>query len=120
LNGGFGGLKLKVSEIGQNFVMRAFSRQYKNPPLIAFPDQLTLLIMDVGNLKQPFGKSSKKNPLGHGLFKVGDYDEEATSGDAPESHGSFTERAKSEFAKVTGHHHKNAPAANNATVPNKD
>ncbi|KAJ2956412.1 hypothetical protein NQZ79_g7725 [Umbelopsis isabellina] len=74
--------------------------------------------MDVGNLKQPFGKSSKKNPLGHGLFKVGDYDDEATTDKAPEKHGSFSERAKSGFEKVTGHHHNDATAGNNPTAAN--
>jgi hypothetical protein len=66
--------------------------------------------MDVGNLKQPFGKSTKKHPLGSGLFKVGDYeDEDVPSTNAPKSHGSFTESIKSEFKKVTGKHSE-APA----------
>lgn len=74
--------------------------------------------MDVGNSKQPFGKSSSKHPLGQGMFKVGDYDDEATTGKAPEKHGSFSEKAKSGFDKLTGHHHKEGTAASNPTAAN--
>ncbi|GAB5585533.1 hypothetical protein Unana1_00433 [Umbelopsis nana] len=69
--------------------------------------------MDIGNLKQPFGKSTDKHPLGTGMFKVGDYDDDEVPAAAPKSHGSFTESIKSEFKKVTGKHH--ATSADKAT-----
>lgn len=75
--------------------------------------------MDVGNLKQPYGKSSEKHPLGKGLFKVGDYDDDQIPDSAPKSHGSFTETLKSGYDKVTGHHHKEEAATattNSATA----
>lgn len=75
--------------------------------------------MDVGNLKQPYGKSSEKHPLGKGLFKVGDYDDDQIPDSAPKSHGSFTETLKSGYDKVTGHHHKEdaATATTNTATP---
>jgi hypothetical protein len=74
--------------------------------------------MDVGNLKQPFGKSSKDHPLGSGMFKVGDYDDEEPA--APKSQGSFTESIKSGFDKVHDkihpHHDTGAETAKPATT----
>ncbi|KAG2175121.1 hypothetical protein INT44_007599 [Umbelopsis vinacea] len=72
--------------------------------------------MDVGNLKQPYGKSTEKHPLGKGLFKVGDYDDDQVpSSAAPKSHGSFTETLKSGYDKVTGKNH-NKEGAGTATT----
>ncbi|CAO3670137.1 unnamed protein product [Umbelopsis ramanniana] len=67
--------------------------------------------MDVGNLKQPYGKSSEKHPLGKGLFKVGDYDDDQIP--IP------LQRAMSGYDKVTGHHHKDdaATATTNTATP---
>jgi hypothetical protein len=78
--------------------------------------------MDAGNLKQPFGKSTKKHPLGTGMFKVGDYDDDETPAAAPKSHGhgSFTESVKSELKKATGHHHKETIPAEGAASKEKD
>lgn len=64
----------------------------------------------MGNLKQPFGKSTKERPLGSGLFKVGDYDDDEVPAAAPKGHGSLTESIKGEFKKLTGKHNE-APAA---------
>lgn len=37
--------------------------------------------MDIGQLKNPFSsKENKKDPVGSGLFKIGDYDEPQSKG----------------------------------------